>query len=122
MKTLLMMALVAMGQTAIADAKYVNEPLVMIATVKVKAGFEEQFKAAAQEILAPTRAEAGNIQYDFHQSPADPTEFATFEIWRSQADIDSHMSSAHMQRFFSQVGNMFEAGYPILKTYQKFEE
>ncbi|MGZ3773332.1 MAG: putative quinol monooxygenase [Pseudobdellovibrionaceae bacterium] len=99
-----------------------SKPLVVIATVKVKPGTEEAFKAAAEEMLASARAEAGNISYTFVQGTADPTEFSTFEVWKSQDAIDNHMGLPFMKKFFSTVGNMFAPGFPILTTYQTFEK
>jgi quinol monooxygenase YgiN len=98
-----------------------QKPLILIATVKVLAGTEKAFKAAAVQILEATRAEEGSISYIFNQSVQDPTEFSTVEVWRSQADIDAHMIAPHVQKFFSTVGAMFVSGYPILKTYQSFD-
>jgi quinol monooxygenase YgiN len=122
MKSMIVGLSMVLGSLVGMGAQASDLPLVMIATVKVQPGFEVAFKAAAVQILAPTRAEEGNISYEFHQSPNDPTEFATVEVWRSQADIDKHMGLPHMQNFFGQVGGMFAPGFPVLKTYQAFEE
>ena len=94
-----------------------NEPFVVSATVKVKAGTEAAFKAAAEEFVLPSRKEMDNIDYTFVQSPSDPTEFATIEHWKSQAGINAHMSSPHMQVFFGKVGPLFEQGYPQIRQY-----
>ncbi len=120
-KTILMGLLLIASLTGV-KAQAFNEPVLLIATVKVKPGAEEAFKNAAVKILAPTRAEEGSLSYSFNQSPQDPTEFATVEIWRSQADIDKHMKLSHIQTFFSEVGSLFAPGYPILKEYQQFEK
>jgi quinol monooxygenase YgiN len=98
-----------------------NEPIVVIAIVKVKPGTEQSFKASAAKIIAPTRKESGNIDYNFQQSTSDPTEFATVEHWKSQADIDAHMKTAPMLNFFQEVGSDFEAGYPVITEYNSFE-
>jgi quinol monooxygenase YgiN len=104
-----------------AMASEAHQPLIVIATVKVAAGQEAAFKAAAVGILKSTRAETGNISYTFNQGVQDPTEFSTFEVWRSQADIDVHMKTVPMKTFFQTVGPLFAPGYPVLKTYQSFE-
>ena len=110
----------AKGSSALsATAQETNAPLVVIALVKVKPGNEKAFAAAARAILIPTRAEEGNISYDFHQSSTDAGEFATFELWETMAQLDAHMHAQHMQKFFEIVGPMFEVGYPQIKTYRK---
>lgn len=110
----------AKGSSALsATANEASAPLVVIALVKVKPGNEAAFAAAARSILIPTRAEAGNISYDFHQSATDAGEFATFELWDTAEQLDAHMHAQHMQKFFGIVGPMFEEGYPQIKTYRK---
>jgi quinol monooxygenase YgiN len=119
MKKLMMgilMSMIAGGASA------AESPLLLTATVKIQQGKQEAFKAELLSILAPTRAEAGNISYNAYQSPNDPTEFTTVEMWKSQAAIDEHMTSPHMQVFFGKVGPFFAPGFPILKTYQTIEK
>ena len=121
-KLVIAFLLTALAAKAYPAAQDLNQPLTLIATVKVKPGFEKKFKEVAVQILKPTRAEQGNLSYAFHQSPIDPTEFATVEIWKTQLDIDEHMALPHMKNFFQQVGGMFAPAFPVIKTYQKFKE
>lgn len=116
-------ALIVMSGTigSLAHAENGNGPVTVIAIAKVKPEYQQAFRTAAAAVLQPTRMESGNISYQFNQSTQDPTEFSTAELWVSQQDIDKHMTLPHMQKFFQAVGNMFETGYPIIKTYQKFE-
>ena len=122
MKKAFVSSMIALLLLLAASAKASVEPILVIATVKVKAGTEIAFKEAAQDILAPTHVEAGSISYGFYQSPVDPTEFTTVEVWRSQVDINQHMKQPFMQAFFQRVGNFFAPGYPILKSYQQFSD
>jgi quinol monooxygenase YgiN len=103
------------------DTAGTSSPLVVIALVKVKPGTEQSFKASATKVIAPTRLEAGNIDYNFQQSTTDPTEFATIEHWKSQADLDAHMKTPTMLTFFQEVGSDFEPGFPDIRTYVSFE-
>ncbi|MGZ3774037.1 MAG: putative quinol monooxygenase [Pseudobdellovibrionaceae bacterium] len=119
--TLISLSALLTGTVSMA-AVDVSKPLVVIATVKVKLGTEEAFKAAAEEMLVSARAEAGNISYTFVQGTTDPTQFSTVEVWKSQDAIDNHMGLPFMKKFFSTVGNMFAPGYPVLTTYQEFEK
>lgn len=52
---------------------------------------------------APTRQEAGCVNYDLHQSVNDPTVFLFHENWRSQEDLDRHLKSAHVTQALGQV-------------------
>ncbi len=65
---------------------------------------ELQTLLAAQ--VAPTRAEAGCINYDFHVDPADPCVFVFYENWASRADLDAHLAMPHLQPLFSQLDRL----------------
>jgi len=93
----------------------------VIALVKIKKGYEEDFKKNALLILKPTRRESGNISYNFHQSTTDSTIFDTYEQWQSEKDLKLHLQTEHMETFFSKVGSYFEPGYPIIHTLKDIE-
>jgi (4S)-4-hydroxy-5-phosphonooxypentane-2,3-dione isomerase len=42
-----------------------------------------------------TIKEPGNIRFDFVQSADDPSRFMLYEVFKSQADIDFHKTTAH---------------------------
>ena len=48
-------------------------------------------------MLEPTRQEAGCIRYDLLNNIAEPTDFTFVEEWASQAAIDAHMKTPHLQ-------------------------
>jgi len=125
MKTLALIGLLgSLAMNAgVAQAAQVDstKPVVQIAVAKVKSGTQDAFKAAVEKILKPTRAEAGNISYHYIQSIDDPTEFIFIEVWKSAGAIDLHMSTPFLQAFFTDVGPLFEPGYPVLKKYQDAE-
>ena len=100
----------------------VKDPVVVVAIAKVKAGKEADFKSAVLEILAPTSKEKGAILFVFNESTTSTTEFAFYEQWETQADLDAHLKSLHMQSFFELVGESFEPGYPSIKTYRQREK
>ena len=120
MKTVTVSILMILGSLPIslARAELIN-PIAVIATVKVKDQMQDTFKAAASEMVDQTRKEKGSISYKLVQSKTDPTEFATIELWGSQADINLHLASAHVQKFFKIVGGLFAEGYPVIKTYEE---
>lgn len=48
-------------------------------------------------MLEPTRKEAGCVSYELLNNSADPTDFTFVEEWASQAAIDAHMQTPHLQ-------------------------
>lgn len=56
--------------------------------------------------VAPTRAEPGCINYDFHVDAADPCVFVFYENWTSRAALDAHLAMPHLQPLFSQLDRL----------------
>lgn len=83
--------------------------LSVVAISRVKEGFTEQVKAEMIKLLAPTRQEAGCINYDLHQDQDDPNHFVFYENWESLAHLIDHSKSAHIQAFRNAVKGMMES-------------
>ncbi|HMT07781.1 MAG TPA: putative quinol monooxygenase [Pyrinomonadaceae bacterium] len=83
-----------------------NNNLTLVAKLKVKDDAVEQIKAAALAIVEPSRAEAGCISYDVHQSVEDPTVFAWYETWTDKAAIDQHFEYDYVKNFFATVNDL----------------
>jgi len=48
-------------------------------------------------MLEPTRKEVGCVSDELLNNSADPTDFTFVEEWASQAAIDAHMKTPHLQ-------------------------
>lgn len=68
---------------------------VVIAQYRVRAGEEDKVEAALREMVAPTRAEPGNLDYQVFRDPADPSLFVLFEKYADEAAFDAHRASGH---------------------------
>jgi quinol monooxygenase YgiN len=73
-----------------------SELLTVIARLRAKKGQEARLRRELQGLVAPTRAEAGCVGYDLHESTTDPRLFVFYEIWKSDADLDAHFQTPHM--------------------------
>ena len=76
-----------------------DEKIVLFARLKVKIEAIEKAKQAALAIVAPSRAETGCINYDFHQAIDDASVFLWHETWTSKEAIDAHADSPHFKEF-----------------------
>jgi quinol monooxygenase YgiN len=74
------------------------EILTVIAYVTQKTGQEARVKQVLEGLIAPTRAEAGCINYDLFQSDSDPAQFVFYENWKSDADLDRHAQTPHIKQ------------------------
>ncbi len=80
-----------------------DEKIVLFARLKVKAESVEQLKTAALKIVADSRNEAGNINYDIHQSIEDETLFFWHETWANKTALDEHFATTFFREFFKTV-------------------
>jgi quinol monooxygenase YgiN len=68
---------------------------VVIAQYRVRAGEEGKVEAALHQMVTPTRAEPGNLDYQVFRDPADPALFVLFERYADEAAFDAHKASEH---------------------------
>ncbi len=73
--------------------------LTIVADIRVRPDRVEQAKAELLKLVAPTRAEAGCLQYDLHQDNDDPAHFLFFENWETRELWRAHMESDHIAAF-----------------------
>lgn len=71
-------------------------------------------------LLVSTRQEKGCIQYDLLHNNEDPTDFTFVEIWESQADLEAHLASDHLQAAIQQLEGLVTAP-PDIRRYHLLE-
>lgn len=71
-------------------------PLTIVATIEALPGHETAVEKALKEVVAPTLAESGCLQYDLHQDLEKPGRFLFYENWATREEWDAHMESAHL--------------------------
>ena len=80
-----------------------DEKISVLAKLKAKQGMEQKVRELALALVAPTRAEAGCISYDFHQNCDDKSLFVFYENWQSRKALDRHIQTPHLQAFVGRV-------------------
>lgn len=76
-------------------------PLTIVAKIKAQPGAESIVRQALLQLVPPTLAEAGCLNYDLHRSIEDPTLFLFYENWDSKSSWQKHMDSEHIRAFQS---------------------
>ena len=92
--------------------------ITVVATFEARTGKEAGLKNALTGLVAPTRREAGCLNYDLHQSPDDPKKFLFHENWTSQAHLDAHLQSAHIKALLPRVDELCVA-FPEIKIWER---
>lgn len=78
----------------------------IIGTLTARPGTREELASLLMALVAPTRAEAGCINYDFHVDAADPCVFVFYENWTDRAALDAHLAMPHLQPLVSQLDRL----------------
>lgn len=90
--------------------------IVLHVTYQVKPGMRDLFCQEADQIAGkPSRAEAGNLRYDYAYPVHTQDKVQLIEVWRDEAALKAHQATAH----FQQMGPLKEQ-YVLETSIQKF--
>jgi len=96
----------AMSQVLPSSLAETGSPLTLIALLKAKLGQGDELGRRLLALSQPSRAEAGNINYDLHRSIEDPDAWMIYENWATPAALDVHFEMPYMQEFVTQIGKV----------------
>lgn len=80
--------------------------VTVVATFEARPGQEAKLRAALTGLVAPTRQEAGCLNYDLHILPDNPAKFLFHENWTTKAALDAHLQTPHIQALLPRVGEL----------------
>jgi quinol monooxygenase YgiN len=80
--------------------------LTVVAQVKAQPGREGQVRQELLSLVAPSRTDAGCLNYDLHQAVDNPTLFLFHENWTSKAHLDQHLQKPDLQAVLTRVGQL----------------
>jgi quinol monooxygenase YgiN len=91
-----------------------TKPVTLTVTFQARPGKEAELRKTLLGLLAPTRAEAGCINYDLHIAPDDPKKFLFYENWASKSHHEAHDKTPHVQNLRSRIN---EISLPPVKSF-----
>jgi len=71
--------------------------ILIVVKHPVRAEFADDWPALVAEFTTATRAEPGNISFDWYRSPEDRNEWLLVETFRDGEAGQAHVQSAHFQ-------------------------
>lgn len=74
---------------------------VVIAKYLALAGEEGRVEEALRKMVAPTRAEPGNLDYQVFRDPGQPDVFVLFERYADADAFEAHRTSEHFGTWLS---------------------
>jgi quinol monooxygenase YgiN len=90
--------------------------LRVVARIKARPDKVEELREVLAGLVAPTRAEEGCMSYELLQNRADPTDFTFVEEWTSDAALEQHFTTEHMQKATARLDELV-AEEPDIRTY-----
>lgn len=83
-------------------------PLTLIATITALPGQEAAVEAGLRQLVPPSQAEAGCLQYNLHRHQEQPNRFIMVEQWLDAAALSAHQQTAHFLHFGQTCGSLLE--------------
>lgn len=94
----------------------ISAEVVVVATVQVKPGTEDEALAALTAGVTATHGEERCLAYALHRDVDDATRFVIVERWASQDALDEHAAQPHLREMLAKVGPLTAAPPTILRT------
>ena len=79
-----------------------------IAVLTARPGKSDALRSLLEGMLAPSRAEPGNLRYDLWMDQADPNRFVLDELYADAAAMTAHRASPHFQAYLSRINDLAE--------------
>lgn len=92
-----------------------KEIVTVIAEIKAKPGREEDVKKALLNLIGPTHAEEGCIDYDLHESLEQPGNFLFYENWVNDAALNAHLDTPHLRELKAKSESLFAGPVKITR-------
>ena len=92
--------------------------ITIVASFTVRKADKDKLVEAAQELIAKSRQEQGNIRYGLYEQMEDPCRMSFIEAWEDQTAIDRHNASEHFNRICAQISNYMEGAMQITRYRQ----
>jgi quinol monooxygenase YgiN len=83
-----------------------SSDLIIIAESKAKPGHEDALRTALLTMIAPSRAEAGCVQYTLHELLDEPGHFYFYEVWKDEAAFEFHTRTPYFVAFGPKVAEI----------------
>lgn len=80
--------------------------IAIIACVSLTEDSAPKYIEGAKALIGPTRAESGCELYAMALDVTDPTKVWISEQWSSQAHLDAHLKTEHVQAFLAQAAEL----------------
>ena len=90
-----------------------SEKVSLVAYLYAKPEKDAELVEILKSLVAPTREEAGCIDYHLHRSNEDPLCYMFYENWTSMKDLEDHLAKPHLQPLISRTDELLQRDVKI---------
>jgi quinol monooxygenase YgiN len=80
----------------------------IVAVLTAKPNATERLRNLLDGMLAPSRAEPGNLRYDLWRDQTQPGRFVLDELYRDADAVAAHRATPHFQAYLAEIGDLAE--------------
>lgn len=85
-----------------------SAPVKIVVLLSARPGKAEALQALLTGMAASTRAEPGNLRWDFWRDQSEPTRFVIDELYANAAAVTAHRETAHFAHYFAHINDLAE--------------
>jgi len=85
-----------------------SNPVKIVAILAARPGQADALQALLAGMVAPSRAEPGNLRWDIWRDQADATRFVLDELYVDNAAVAAHRQTPHFQDYFARINALAE--------------
>ena len=83
-------------------------PVKIVAVLAAKPGRAGELRALLDGMVAASRAEPGNLQYDLWRDHADAGRFVLEELYADDAAVAAHRATPHFKNYLAKINDLAE--------------
>lgn len=80
----------------------------IVAILTARPGRADALRTLLDTMIAPSRAEPGNLRYDLWTDQANPDQFVLDELYANSDAVAAHRASAHFQTYLATINDLAE--------------
>jgi len=88
--------------------------LTLVAIIRAKRGMGDELGRRLATLVAPSRAEDVNINYDLHRQNDDPDVWILYENWKKAEDLEAHFEYPYLKAFLATLPEVLEGEMTLL--------
>lgn len=85
-----------------------SSPVKIMAILTARPGRTNELKSLLAGMVAPSRAEPGNLRWDIWQDQADADRFVLDELYTDSSAVVAHRETPHFRNYFAVINDLAE--------------